>query len=45
MSAVAGNGRAKVVFVRTYRRFRFGKWEDVISHFRSWPVRQYRFHL
>ena len=28
---------AKVVYVRDYNRFRYGKWEHVSSHFRSWP--------
>jgi hypothetical protein len=29
--------REKVVHVRSYRRFRHGKWERVCSHFRRWP--------
>lgn len=29
--------RIKDVFVRAYRRFRFGKWESVRQHFRSHP--------
>ena len=29
--------RIKDVFVRAYRRFRLGKWEDVCQHFRSHP--------
>lgn len=29
--------RLKVVFVRAYRRFRFGRWENVRQHFRSHP--------
>ena len=27
----------KTVYVRTYIRFRFGKWENVIDHYRSRP--------
>lgn len=27
----------KTVFVREYLRFRYGKWEDVASHFRNQP--------
>jgi hypothetical protein len=27
----------QLVFVTTYTRFRFGKMEVVISHFRHWP--------
>jgi hypothetical protein len=27
----------KLVYVTAYRRFRFQKWEWVISHFRRWP--------
>lgn len=27
----------KTVFVHAYSRFRFGRWESVISHFRSHP--------
>ena len=30
-------GRKKGVFVRTYFRFRFGKWEHVCAHYRSYP--------
>jgi hypothetical protein len=26
-----------VVYVREYLRFRFGKWEQVRSHYRNWP--------
>lgn len=29
--------RPKVVPVRAYVRWRFGKWESVIRHFRSLP--------
>lgn len=29
--------RVKSVFVRTYRRFRFGQWETVCQHWRSYP--------
>lgn len=29
--------RLKNVFVRTYRRFRFGRWENVCQHWRSMP--------
>jgi hypothetical protein len=29
--------KIKDVFVRAYRRFRLGKWEDVCQHFRSHP--------
>ena len=29
----------KLVHVRAYVRHRYGKWEDVISHLRSWPNR------
>lgn len=29
--------RLKAVFVRAYRRFRFGRWEYVRQHFRSHP--------
>lgn len=25
------------VFVHSYSRFRFGRWEDVCAHFRSYP--------
>lgn len=28
---------SKTVFVHAYSRFRFGRWESVISHFRSHP--------
>lgn len=27
----------KSVFIRAYRRFRYGEWEDVCSHYRSMP--------
>jgi len=30
-------GATKAVFVRSYYRFRHGKWELVRSHFRSYP--------
>jgi hypothetical protein len=30
-------GAVKVVFVHTYDRFRFGRWERVRSHHRSLP--------
>lgn len=29
--------KVRDVFVRAYRRFRFGKWEDVCQHWRSHP--------
>jgi hypothetical protein len=29
--------RSKIIFVHRYRRFRLGRWEDVIQHFRSPP--------
>jgi len=29
--------RADRVFVHQYQRFRFGRWEDVCAHFRSFP--------
>ncbi len=29
--------REKPVFVHSYQRFRFGRWEDVCQHWRSWP--------
>ena len=29
--------RPKVVLVRSYQRFRFGRWESVVRHFRSMP--------
>jgi len=29
--------RMKSVFVRAYRRFRFGEWETVCQHYRSHP--------
>lgn len=29
----------KIVPVCAYMRWRFGKWESVIHHFRSWPNR------
>lgn len=28
---------SRMVYVRPYRRFRFGQWEDVCSHYRSHP--------
>lgn len=28
---------SKTLFVHAYSRFRFGRWESVISHFRSHP--------
>lgn len=28
---------AKAVFVRAYTRWRFGRFESVCAHFRSWP--------
>jgi hypothetical protein len=28
---------AKLVYVQTYVRFRFGRWEWVSAHFRGWP--------
>ena len=31
--------RTKTVFVHRYRRYRFGRWENVCQHFRS-PPRQ-----
>lgn len=34
--------RAKLVHVRAYTRFRFGRWENVCSHWRSMPG-QYEF--
>jgi hypothetical protein len=27
----------KSVFVRNYLRFRYGQWEHVCSHYRTWP--------
>ncbi len=30
----------KTVYVREYLRFRYGKWEDVASHFRKPPFRR-----
>jgi hypothetical protein len=27
----------KIVHVRAYQRFRYGKWEHVRAHYRSWP--------
>lgn len=27
----------KTVYVHRYRRFRFGRWEDVCAHYRSHP--------
>lgn len=35
--AVWPYGLRKSVHVRAYTRFRFGKLEWVISHFRNWP--------
>ena len=29
--------RVKSVFVRGYHRFRFGRWESVCQHWRSYP--------
>ena len=29
--------KAKLVYVHAYLRRRFGRWEHVCSHFRSWP--------
>lgn len=29
--------RLQAVFVHAYSRYRFGKWEWVVSHYRSWP--------
>ena len=29
--------RVGKVFVHQYRRFRFGRWEDVCAHFRGYP--------
>ncbi len=29
--------KAKTVFVSTYERFRYGRWETVGQHFRSLP--------
>jgi hypothetical protein len=29
----------KSVFVRAYRRFRLGRWEHVVQHYRSLPSR------
>jgi len=29
--------REKTVYVRAYLRFRYGKWEDVTSHYRRPP--------
>lgn len=31
------NNREKVVPVVAYKRYRFGRWEDVCKHFRSLP--------
>lgn len=28
----------KTVYVRSYLRFRFGRWEQVRNHFRGWPT-------
>lgn len=33
------DGADKTVYVRSYLRFRNGKWEDVTSHFRKPPQR------
>lgn len=30
--------RIKAVFVHTYKRFRYGKWETVRQHWRSAPT-------
>jgi hypothetical protein len=27
----------RLVYVNSYDRFRFGRWEHVTQHFRSWP--------
>jgi hypothetical protein len=27
------------VYVREYQRFRYEKWETIVSHFRRWPRR------
>lgn len=35
--------RVKCVFVRRYRRFRLGRWEDVRWHLRSLPNSQLSF--
>jgi len=32
------------VFVRAYRRWRFGRWENVCQHTRRWP-NQYNFNF
>ena len=29
----------KLVKVKAYRRFRYGKWENVCEHYRSYPHR------
>lgn len=31
--------KAKTVRVSAYPRFRFGRWESVVSHYRSTPSR------
>ena len=41
-SGVGTNSRPKVVYVRAYDRFRFGRTEHVCSHYRSRP-HQYTF--
>lgn len=33
----ASHDEEKTVYVRSYLRFRYGKWEDVTSHFRKPP--------
>jgi hypothetical protein len=35
---MAANVAAGLVYVREYLRFRFGKWEQVRSHYRNWPM-------
>jgi hypothetical protein len=37
MSSRAYAVRDKSVYVTAYTRFRFGKLEWVVSHYRSWP--------
>lgn len=37
MEAAMAYSHMKSVFVRAYRRFRFGQWEMVCQHYRSWP--------
>lgn len=34
----------RTVFVHAYRRFRFGRWEDVCSHYRSHPYQMILFN-